>query len=231
MRAASPAADTGFAGFRPAALRFFRELAANQDRVWFQEHRPIYEREVLAPLRALVAALATEFPRRRVPLTADPLKAVFRIHRDVRFSRDKRPYKTNAGAVLSRDGSKGTFGMFYIHVDPTGSFAASGFYQPDPKYLEALRTACFEEAPRIRAALDAAYASGAELMREDALARLPRGFEHTAGTEVAELIRQRHLVVRWPIAPSLLAEPALVGVLAGYAEAAKGLLEFGWDAI
>lgn len=226
---AAPAA--GFSGFRPAALGFFRDLAAHQDRAWFQEHREVYEREVLAPLRALLADLVTEFARRGVPLTGDPLKAVFRIHRDVRFSRDKRPYKTHAGAVLSRDGSKGTFGMFYIHLEPTGSFAASGFYQPDPKYLEALRTACFEEAPRIRAALDAAYASGAELMREDALARLPRGFEHAAGTDVAELIRQRHLVVRWPIASASLAEPALVGTLADYAEAAKGLLEFGWDAI
>ncbi len=221
----------GFPGFRPAALGFFRELAANQDRAWFQDHRDTYDREVLAPLRALIADLVTEFSQRGVPLTGDPLKAVFRIHRDVRFSRDKRPYKTHAGAVLSRDGGKGTFGMFYIHVDPTGSFAASGFYQPDPKCLEALRTAMVEEWERLRAALDAAFASGAELMREDALARLPRGFEHAAGTDAAEHVRQRHLVVRWPISSQLLAEPGLVGTLAGFAEAAKPLLAFGWDAI
>lgn len=233
MRAAKPKAapPSGFPGFRPAALGFFRALAANQDRAWFQASRDTYEREVLAPVRALVADLATEFSRRGVPLTADPLKAVFRIHRDVRFSRDKRPYKEHAGAVLSRDGGKGTFGMFYIHIDPTGSFAASGFYQPDPKYLEALRIACFEEPDRIRAALDAAYASGATLMREDALSRLPRGFEHTAGTEAADLVKLRHLVVRWELPTASLADPALVGTLAGYAEAAKPLLAFGWDAL
>jgi uncharacterized protein (TIGR02453 family) len=233
MRAATPktASPTGFPGFRPAALTFFRELAANQDRAWFLANRDTYEREVLAPLRTLVADLATEFSRLGVGLTADPLKAVFRIHRDVRFSRDKAPYKTHAGAVLSRDGGKGAFGMFYIHIDPTGSFAASGFWQPEPKYLEALRIAMFEESGKLRAALDAALASGAELLREDALTRLPRGFEHTAGTEAAELVKLRHLVVRWPIAAAALREPTLVGTLAGFGEAAKQLLAFGWDAI
>jgi uncharacterized protein (TIGR02453 family) len=233
MRAAKPKAATqsGFSGFRPAALGFFRDLAANQDRAWFQANRDTYDREVLAPLRALIADLVTEFSRRGVTLTGDPLKAVFRIHRDVRFSRDKRPYKQHAGAVLSRDGSKSTFGMFYIHVDPTGSFAAAGFYQPEPKYLEALRTAMVEERERLHAALAAAFASGAELMRDDALARLPRGFEHAANTDVAEYVRQRHLVVRWPIPAASLAERALVGTLAGYAEAAKPLLAFGWDAL
>jgi uncharacterized protein (TIGR02453 family) len=233
MRAArsKEPAPAGFAGFRPGALGFFRDLAANQDRAWFQDNRESYEREVLAPLRALIADLVTEFSRRGVPLTGDPLKAAFRIHRDVRFSRDKRPYKTHAGAVLTRDGGKGTFGMFYLHIDPTGSFAASGFWQPDQKHLEALRTTMVEEWARLRAALDAAFASGAELMREDPLARLPRGFEHAAGTEAADYVRQRHLVVRWPLPAPSLAEPALVGTLAGFAEASKPLLAFGWDAL
>jgi uncharacterized protein (TIGR02453 family) len=159
------------------------------------------------------------------------MKAVFRIHRDVRFSRDKAPYKTHGGAVLSRDGTKGAFGLFYFHIDPTGSFAAAGFYNPDPKYLEAMRIAMFEEPAAIRAALDAAYASGAELMREDALTRVPRGFEHTVGTEAAELVKLRHLVVRWPLSAKSLADPTLVSTLAGYGEAAKKLLAFGWEAI
>jgi uncharacterized protein (TIGR02453 family) len=233
MTAAKPkqAPPAGFPGFRPAALKFFRELAANQDRAWFQAHRDTYEFEVLAPLRALVADLATEFSRRGVGLTADPLKAVFRIHRDVRFSKDEAPYKTHAGAVLSRDGSKNTFGLFYIHIDPAGSFAACGFYQPEPKYLEALRVAMFEEQAALGAALKAAYASGAELMRDDALTRLPRGFEHVAGTETAELVKLRHLVVRWPLPAKALADPALVQTLAGHGAAAKKLLAFGWGAI
>jgi uncharacterized protein (TIGR02453 family) len=231
MPVAKTPASAGFGGFRPAALAFFRELEANQDRAWFAAHRDTYEREVLAPLRALLADLAGEFSRRGLKLTADPMKSVFRIHRDVRFSRDKSPYKTHAGAVLSRDGSKGTFGMLYIHIDPTGCFAAAGFWQPEPKYLEALRIAMVEEPGRIRAALDAATASGAELRREDALTRLPRGFEHAAGTEAEELVKLRHLIVQWPLSAAAIGKPALTGTLAGYAEAARPLLEFGWEAL
>jgi uncharacterized protein (TIGR02453 family) len=196
-----------------------------------KENRETYETEVLAPLRALVADLAGEFSHRGVALTADPLKAVFRIHRDVRFSRDKAPYKTHAGAVLSRDGSKGGFGVFYIHIDPTGSFAACGFYQPEPRHLEALRTAVVEEPKRIHSALNAAFKSGATLMREDSLTRLPRGFEHAAGTEAEDLVKSRHLIVRWELSAKSLADPALVGTLADHGQAARKLLAFGWEAI
>jgi uncharacterized protein (TIGR02453 family) len=225
-------AASGFGGFAPAALGFFRDLAANQDRAWFQANRETYEREVLAPLTALVAALATELPRRGIPLTADdPARAIFRIHRDVRFSRDKSPYKTHAGAVLSRDGGKGGFGLLYIHIDPTGSFTAAGFYQPSPQYLEALRLAMLERPDAIQSALSLAYAAGCEVMREEALARLPRGFEHAAGSPVADLLRLRNIVLRRALSADLLAGPALVPYLLAFAATALPLLRFGWDAL
>lgn len=232
-RKAAPAgqAPDGFGGFRPAALAFFTSLAANNEKAWFEANRATYEREVQAPLRALVAALATELSRRKIPLTGDPMKALFRLNRDVRFSKDKSPYKTQAGAILSRDGSKDRFGLLYIHIDPQGSFAAAGFYQPEPRLLEALRTSMFEEAPRLDAALAALHAAGAELMREDALTRLPRGFEHAAGTPSAELIKLRSLVARRALSPAALAKPGLVNDLADFAEAALPLLQFGWESV
>lgn len=221
----------GFAGFRPAALGFFRDLAAHQEKAWFEANRAVYEQEVLGPLRALVAGLVTECSRRRLPLTADPMKAVFRIHRDVRFSRDKSPYKTHAGAVLSRDGGKTGYGVCYLHIDPSGCFAAVGFYQPDPPKLDALRRAVLDEPERIQNAIAALTARGGQLMREEMLTRLPRGFEHAAGAPVAELIRLRSLVVTRPISAPELADAALVTALAEFAEAARPLLEFGWEAV
>ena len=224
-------APGGFGGFRPAALRFFTDLAANQAKPWFEANRAVYEHEVLAPLRALVADLATEFTRRKIPLTGDPLKAVFRIHRDVRFSKDKAPYKTHAGAILSRDGSKDRFGLLYIHIDPAGSFVASGFYQPEPKLLEAIRTAIVEDWPVLQTALDRLHAAGAGLMREDALTRLPRGFEHAAGTPAADLVKLRSLVGQQHLSAAALAEPGLVTQIADFTQAALPLLRFGWDAV
>lgn len=231
MSRAMTAPPEGFGGFAPAALRFFTDLAANQDKAWFEAHRATYEAEVVAPLRSLVAALATALSRRKIPLTADPLKALFRIHRDVRFSRDKAPYKTHAGAILSRNGIKDRFGVLYVHIDPHGSFAVIGFYQPEPALLEALRAAMLEEPQRLLDAIAALNAAGAELMAEDSLTRLPRGFEHAAGTQVAALVKLRSLAVKLPLGAAALARPDLLDTLADFAETALPFLRFGWEAV
>ena len=123
-------------GSAPETLQFFHELAKNNDREWFEQHKAVYENEVKQPMAALITALAEELARRGLPLTGDPKRSMFRIHRDVRFSNDKSPYKTQAGAVLSRDGTKDFQGLLYIHISPEGSFTASGFYHPDAGQLE-----------------------------------------------------------------------------------------------
>ena len=90
------AATTTFTGFRPEAVQFLADLTANNDRAWFQPRKAEYERLLKEPLEALVAALAEEFAARGLPLRADPARSPFRIYRDVRFSKDKSPYKTHA---------------------------------------------------------------------------------------------------------------------------------------
>ena len=95
-----------FIGFGPGALAFLDGIAANNDRDWFRDHAAEYEREVRAPFVALVSDLANEFADRGLPLRASPKHGMFRLHRDVRFSHDKRPYKISAGAVSSRDGTR-----------------------------------------------------------------------------------------------------------------------------
>jgi len=93
-----PSAIETFTGFRPEAIQFLADLTANNDRAWFQPRKADYERLLKQPLEALCAALAERFEARGLPLTADPARSPFRIYRDVRFSRDKSPYKTNIGA-------------------------------------------------------------------------------------------------------------------------------------
>ncbi len=94
MAVATPA----FTGFRPEAIQFLADLASNNDRAWFQPRKGEYESLLKEPLEALIAALAERFEARGIPLRADPAKSPFRIYRDVRFSKDKSPYKTNIGA-------------------------------------------------------------------------------------------------------------------------------------
>jgi uncharacterized protein (TIGR02453 family) len=92
------AVSTAFAGFQPEAIDFLAELSQNNDRAWFQPRKPEYERLLKQPLEALCVALDEVFRARGIPLKADPARSPFRIYRDVRFAKDKSPYKTNVGA-------------------------------------------------------------------------------------------------------------------------------------
>ncbi len=90
----------------------------NNDPAWFKPRKAAYEADVLGPLRDLIAALGAALRRAGVPLVGDPGRGIFRIYRDVRFSPDKRLYKTHAGAVLTRSGGKRDPGLLYLHVAP-----------------------------------------------------------------------------------------------------------------
>ena len=95
-----------FEGFGPQALPFFKALAFHQTKEWFEENREIYETAVKAPLGDLVEETAARLAKAKIPVKGDRKSSVFRIHRDVRFSKNKDPYKTNAGVAMTRSGSK-----------------------------------------------------------------------------------------------------------------------------
>src|SRR6266700_5711029 len=136
---------TGFAGFRPAACAFLNELRDNNDPAWFKPRKVVYETEVLAPFRHLIVAVGAALEEAGLPLVGDPRRGIFRIYRDVRFSSDKRLYKTHAGAVLTRSGSKRDPGLLYLHVAPGESMAAAGFWHPEPGLLSRLRRAILDD--------------------------------------------------------------------------------------
>ena len=121
-----------FSGFGPQAVPFFKALAFHQTKDWFEFNRAIYEGEIKGPLGDLVEELTARFAKAKTSLKGDRKASLFRINRDVRFAKDKSPYKTNAGAVLSRTGAKNDPGMLYVHVSAEGCFAAAGFWQPEP---------------------------------------------------------------------------------------------------
>src|SRR5437867_12913053 len=89
-----------FGGFRPAAFRFLRDLARNNEKPWFEANRDVYEREVRDQMRLLVETLNVKLGSIAPEIVGDPKRSPFRIHRHARFSNDKSPYKTNAGAWL-----------------------------------------------------------------------------------------------------------------------------------
>src|SRR5271156_3492599 len=130
-----------FQGFGPKALPFFKALAFHQSREWFEANRETYERAIKKPLGDLVEDVAERLANAKIPIKGDRKLSVFRIHRDVRFSTNKDPYKTNAGVALTRSGAKSDPGVLYFPLSPEECFFAAGFYLPEPDRLGRLRGA------------------------------------------------------------------------------------------
>ncbi|HYR88846.1 MAG TPA: DUF2461 domain-containing protein [Terriglobia bacterium] len=127
--------------FPKEGLQFLRSLKRNNNREWFQKHKPMYEAHVKKPIQDLVQAIAVEFAQFAPEMVASPKVSVYRIYRDTRFSKDKSPYKTHAAAVFPRAGlGKHEGAAFYLHITPTELLIGGGLYMPSPEDLNAIRS-------------------------------------------------------------------------------------------
>lgn len=224
-------AESAFTGFGPKALPFFEALKFHQSKAWLDENRGLYESDVLAPMVALVDDLTAAFAKRKVPLRGDGKRAVFRLNRDVRFSKDKSPYKTHAGAVLTRSGDKKDPGLLYIHIDPTGCFAAAGFYRPEAPMLAVFRKAMLANPQKAKALLAKLEKSDLPLGTFDQLTRIPRGYEALKDGPLDGLVRMKSLVVQHDLPADAITRPGLADAIVDFAERARPLLDFGWQAV
>jgi uncharacterized protein (TIGR02453 family) len=220
----------GFKGFGSKALPFLKALKFHQTKAWFDENRALYDSELLNPMVELLDELTTRFAADKIPLKADGRRSIFRINRDIRFSKDKSPYKTHCGAVMTRSGSKNEQGLLYLHIAPEGSFVAAGFHMPEPAQLVRIRK-LIAAKPKKFAAMEARLAKGRlALGSEMQLARLPRGFEAFKGADFEGALRLTSFIVEEPLPARLLATPKLAGTVADFAARARPLLTFGWEA-
>jgi uncharacterized protein (TIGR02453 family) len=221
-----------FSGFGPAALPFLKALAFHQTRDWFEANRATYESDLKTPMGDLVEDLTAAFAGAKIPLKGDRKSSLFRIHRDVRFSNNKDPYKTNVGAVMTRiGGSKNEPGLFYMHVATDGCFTAAGFYDPAPETLARLRAAMARAPKAWKQTLAKLDKAGLAPSQDYALKRAPRGFEAVGDEEILAALRYKSIVVTRPILDARIAEPALIEDLLRFARDALPLLTWGWDAI
>jgi uncharacterized protein (TIGR02453 family) len=165
-----------FSGFSADALQFLRDLAANNDRAWFQPRKADYERLLKEPLEELCASLGDRFARLDVPLQADPVRSPFRIYRDVRFSKDKSPYKTYVSASFPWIGEgRGVGG--YFSLSPGDAYVGGGMWHPEPARLAAWRSAIADRPRAVHAALrDAAFVATFGEVEGERLKRVPSGF-------------------------------------------------------
>jgi uncharacterized protein (TIGR02453 family) len=173
-----------FRGWPAEALEFYEGLEADNSRSYWTAHQPVYEREVLGPMRELLAELEPEFGAGKI----------FRPYRDVRFSRDKSPYKTAIGATLAGGG--------YVQLSARGLGVGSGRYVMEPDELARYRRAVAEEAPgeELAAIVTGLARQGITVTGHDRLKTVPRGYpkDHPR----VELLRHKGLVAwrEWPAA-------------------------------
>ena len=175
--------------FTAQTLQFFGGLDRHNAKPWFETHRAEYEATVREPMRALIEEMDVRLARFAPEITGDPKRSMFRIYRDIRFSKDKSPYKTHAACWFyhrdadRRVGSEAEGGGagFYVHVQPGASFVGGGIWMPPRAMLDRLRDAIAEKWKAFdRLVRDAAFQRRfGGLSDEAVLKRMPRGFAET----------------------------------------------------
>ena len=220
---------TTFAGFEPDAIRFLLELRANNDRAWFQPRKAEYERLLKDPLEAMCEGLGERFRDRGIPLRADT-RSPFRIYRDVRFSKDKSPYKTHISADFpwaeaggpsehaSRTESVHHVGG-YFHFSPDEGYVGGGMWHPDRPRIEAWRALVASKPRDVHRVIDApSFTAAFGELEGERLKRVPPGFapDHPEG----ELLKLKDVLFGRKLSDDEILSPALPDTLAHAFEAA-----------
>jgi uncharacterized protein (TIGR02453 family) len=167
--------------FTSRLMSFLRDLSANNDRDWFEANRERYERDLLEPALEFIEAFAPYLRQISPHFVASTRRSggsLFRIHRDVRFSKDKSPYKTHLGIQFRHEAAKDVHAPgFYLHIQPGESFAGVGIWHPDNKTLTKIRQKIVDEPGTwIQAAYGKRFTDVFDLAG-DSLKRPPRGFD------------------------------------------------------
>lgn len=176
-------------------LTFLKKLQQNNNKEWFDAHRDVYEiakANFKEFVQELIVGLAKFDPAVK---HLEAKNCVFRINRDVRFSKDKSPYKNNMGASISPGGKKSFTAGYYFHLQPGASFLAGGMWQPEPVYLNAIRQEIDynpeEFAKILKAKSFKDYFGG--LSEEDKLKTVPKGYDK-AHPQI-ELLKHKSFIV------------------------------------
>lgn len=226
-------AKSNFPGFPLGLLRFLNELAKHNNRTWFQANKSRYEQELLEPSLAFIAAMADPLSKLSPHFQAVPKRmggSLMRIYRDVRFSKDKRLYKTNVGIHFRHEAGKDVHAPgFYFHINPDEVFLGAGIWHPDSKALGRIRKAIDKDpAGWKRAKGGKAFRDRYELSG-DSLKRPPRGYD--ADQPLLEDLKRKDHIGLCQLDHDDLFRPEIVKETAATFRAAKPYMAFLCKAI
>ncbi len=217
---------SAFPGFPAEGIQFFRGLARNNNRDWFQPRKAIFEEKVKAPMQELVAALNASLLEYAPEYVTDPAKAIYRFYRDTRFSKDKSPYKQQIAASFRRRGLERHDGAgFYFSVSHKEVAVGGGIYMPMPETLLAVRNhiaARHQEFRRITESRAVRKLLG-ELQGER-LSRTPKGFP--SGHPADDLLRMKQFLLYIELPPETATTTRLFREIDSRFRAMTPFLEF-----
>ena len=167
--------------FTPALFDFLADLVVNNRREWFQANRDRYERDVKDALLGFVSDFGERLPEISPHMIADPRPSggsMFRIYRDMRFSKDKSPYKTNAGVHFRHEVGREVHGPgLYLHMEPGNVFAAAGIWRPDSATVGKIRGAIVDNPKRWEAIVNDGRFNSNYGLEGESLKRAPKGID------------------------------------------------------
>ena len=207
--------------FGAEALAFLRGLKRHNAKPWFEAHRGDYEQHVKQPMADLVEEMDLRMARFAPEIVGQPKRSVFRLHRDIRFSRDKSPYKTHAACWFFHGGGSAKVGReshgggagFYFHLQPGASFVGGGCWMPPRPALNRFRAAIAKDprgferivlAPSLRRRFGG-------LSEEEMLKRVPRGYP--ADHPAARWLRHQSFTVGRPLKDTEATSARLTAIL------------------
>ena len=171
---------------------FLIDLKFNNNRHWFEEHKNRYQL-ALNTFENFISEIIEGIQSFDSSLNTDAKESIFRIYRDVRFSQNKEPYKTNFGAYMARDGRKSAFAGYYLHFEPDHHFLGGGIYRPDAMILKAIRTKIFEDSATFKKIInDKEFKNTFHLSEEGKLKSSPKYFP--SDFQDIDLLNYKHYV-------------------------------------
>jgi uncharacterized protein (TIGR02453 family) len=218
-----------FSGFADPSCKFWKNLAKHQDKAWYEAHKAEHKEGWEAPMKALLEEVRDKLDRAYPDCDlAEP--KLFRIHRDVRFSKDKSPYKTNVSGCLYVNTGVGKAtdvpAPLYLQIG-TDTFSGAGLYMMDPAQLEKFRAAVLEDkkGKELASLVGKLEKTGYEPVAHDKLKKVPRGMDPDHPR--AELLKMKGLTVTFPkLTAKDIGSRDLVGVLVGHGKQVAPLVRW-----
>tara|TARA_R110002049_G_scaffold104807_1_gene251389 strand:+ start:2394 stop:3065 length:672 start_codon:yes stop_codon:yes gene_type:complete len=212
--------------FTPDFIQFFEELAPNNHKDWFDDNRKRYEQTIKDPFKIFVGDLALFLAKYEPTLVQEPKNLIFRINRDIRFAKDKRPYKTFVSAIISSGGKKDKVmpGM-YFELSPEGLFIYGGIFQPGKEQLEDIRYHIANNHAEFRRLVnDKIFQQHFGEILGDKNVRLPKELQGAA--EVEPLIYNKQYYFRTKLSSKIILSGNLISVMEEYFLAMSPLNSF-----